>query len=242
MRSLLVVIAHPDDESFFAAGTIAKAVDAGVHVEIVCGTRGERGTTGGLTSIEELPQVREAELREAARVIGVRELHFLPYEDQQLQSAPVEKMRHELVAAIRRGRPQVVFTFDPNGANRHPDHIAISRFVSDAVPAAADARWYPETGPAHQVERLLWTPPVPAFELAETPELWNRPGIDFVIDIAGVWQKKQAALSAHRTQLAGIRKLFFERGDVAKTLSIEAFRLGWGKRPEKTPADDLFAG
>src|SRR5437868_8695371 len=68
--SLLFILAHPDDETFFAAGTIAKYIDAGVRVYIVCATRGERGATADLCPVEELPQVREAELRDADRVLG----------------------------------------------------------------------------------------------------------------------------------------------------------------------------
>jgi N-acetylglucosamine malate deacetylase 2 len=241
MRSLLVLTAHPDDESFFAAGTIAKVVEEGGRVEIVCATRGERGATGGLCSIDELPGVREAELREAARIMGVHEVQFLPYGDQELMSAPVEEIRRYLVPVIRRAKPQVVITFDPNGANLHPDHVAISRFASDAVAAAADPRWYTDAGAAHPIERLLWPSPPRAFELSKIDDLAALPGIDFLIDTSCCWDKKRAALSAHRTQLPGLRKFFFESGDVRKTLSVEAFRIGWGRRPRRIPAADLFA-
>src|SRR5215470_18088345 len=93
-RAFVLVIAHPADESFFAAGTIAVIVEKGVRVGLLCATRGERGSTGDLCSIEELPRVREAELREAARLIGIRDLEFLPFEDQQLAHAPMDSVRH----------------------------------------------------------------------------------------------------------------------------------------------------
>src|SRR5437016_2191339 len=128
MAGLLFILAHPDDESFFAGGTIAKYAVAGIHVALVCATRGERGATADLCTIEDLPQVREDEVREAARVPGVRAVELLPYEDQQLSDAPLDEIRRHLVAAIRRQRPQIVVTFDPVGANQHPDHMAISRF------------------------------------------------------------------------------------------------------------------
>jgi LmbE family N-acetylglucosaminyl deacetylase len=238
---MLFVLAHPDDESFMAAGTIAKYAESGVRVGLVCGTRGERGATADLCSIDELPRVREAELREATRILGVQDLYLLPYQDQHLMAAPVNDIRRHLIKVIRALKPNLVITFDPNGANQHTDHVAISRFTADAVSAAADHRWFPEIGPAHNIERLLWQSEIPVYGLSQTPDLATRPGVDFVIDTAPWWRKKKEALQAHRTQLPGFRKLFFNHGSEERTLSVEAFRVGWGPRPKYLPAMDLFA-
>jgi LmbE family N-acetylglucosaminyl deacetylase len=236
MAGLLLVLAHPDDETFFAAGAIAKCAAGGVQVGVVCATRGERGATGEVCSIEDLPGVREAELRAAARVLGIHKTELLPYEDQKLSAAPPDDIRRQIVSAVRRARPQVAITFDPNGANLHPDHIAIGRFAMDAISAAADARWYPETGAAHTVERVLWPAPIPPFELGRKSDLGREAGIDFLIDIRMVGEVKRAALQAHRTQFPGLSKIF----STDDSLSWEAFRVGWGPRPGKVPAEDLF--
>lgn len=232
MPGLLFVLAHPDDETI-SAGTIAKYASAGVPAGLVCATRGERGSTAGLCTIEQLPQLREREVREAARLLGISEVELLPYEDQKLWSAPLDEIRLRLVTVIRRQRPQIVITFDPNGANQHTDHMSISRFVTDAISAAADPRWYPDAGASHTIERLLWQ-----WLPAPHAELHQHPGADFVIDIAAYKEKKQAAFRAHRTQLPGLEKLF----SVDPRLARECFRLGWGPRPGAIPADDLFAG
>ncbi len=237
----MYVGAHPDDEVFFAGGTIAKYVEEGTRVSIICATRGERGATADLCSIEELPKVREAELINAMGVLGVKDVHFLPYEDQKLSTAPPEEIRRHLVKLIRQIKPEIAITFDPEGANGHTDHMAISRFASDAMPAAADGRWYPELGPAHQVERLLWNPPTILFRLPEKAELAAEPGIDFLLDVSRWTEKKAASIRAHRTQLPGLGKLFFENPDGIRTFSSEAFRVAWGLRPGKIPANDLFA-
>ena len=239
MRRLLIVGAHPDDETFFAGGTIAKYASEGSHVSVICATRGERGATGNLCSIEELPQVREAEMREAMKILGVRDLHFLPYEDQKLADAPVEEMRRQLVELIRETRPQIVMTFDPNGANRHSDHMAISRFTSDALTAAEDERWYREAGPPHRIERLVWQPPTVIFRYPPQTNLQTEPGIDFLIDTSRWSEEKAAAIRAHGTQRLG--RLFFDDPEGRRTFSTEAFRVGWGPRPKRVPADDLFA-
>ena len=240
MRSLLYVGAHPDDEVFFAGGTLARYVEEGTHVSIVCATRGERGATADLCSIDELPKVREAELISAMQVLGITDVHFLPYEDQKLSKAPPDEIRKHLVGLIRQVKPQIIITFDPEGANQHTDHMAISHFASDAVPAAADPRFYPEVGAAHQIERLLWHPTV-LFRLPEDVDLAQEPGIDFLLDVTRWKEKKADAIRAHRTQLPGLGKLFFEKPEGIRTFTKEAFRVACGTRPTSVPATDLFA-
>lgn len=243
-RSLLLALAHPDDESFFAAGTMRRYSEEGVTITLCCATRGERGTVGTppLATIEELPAVRERELRGAAAALGIPAPVFLPYEDQRLASAPPDEVRAMLVRLLREHRPAVVITFDPNGGNRHPDHIAISRFTADAVAAAADARWHPELGAAHRVARLLWVAPVPPWEETDPARLARRAGVDFLIDVRAQREAKARALAAHRTQREGIGRLFLDRPDRDAVLGYETFRLGGGAPPGELPADDIFAG
>jgi N-acetylglucosamine malate deacetylase 2 len=241
MRSLLVCGAHPDDETFFV-GSMALYARRGVRVANVCGTRGERGSTAGLCSIDELPRIREAELRGSMRVAGLRDedVFFLPYEDQKLHQAPAEEIREHLVRILRRVRPQVVVSFDPYGANGHSDHVAMSRSLLDALPAAGDGRWYPGAGPAHTVLRFLWLPPFQPWRLPEDTDYATHAGVDFLIDTSSVADLKAAAIREHKTQLGGLKTLFFGQGSPSLTLHQETFRLGWGSRPKRTPAIDLF--
>ena len=237
VAGLLFLLAHPDDETFIAGGTIARYAAAGVEIGVLCATRGDRGKTGDICSRDDLPRVREAELRAAAQILGIRHLEILSYEDRMLASAPPEEIRRAMVAALRRQRPRIAITFDPNGMNLHPDHIAISRFASDAVAAAADPRWYPEAGQPYTVERMLWCAPGRVFDLGAIENLAGRAGIDFLIDISPYRDQKNAALRAHRTQYPGLKNLF--RDDT--TTAVEAFRVAWGPRPRAIPAADLFA-
>ena len=159
---ILLILAHPDDESFFAAGLARRHVERGAKVALVTATRGDAGQVGDppLCDRDALPALREAELREAADILGISEVHLLDYQDTRLAEAPIDQIRCELVALIRRHRPHVVITFDPNGQNGHADHVAISRFTTDAVAAAADPRWASEPTTPHLVQRLLWTSPL----------------------------------------------------------------------------------
>ncbi|HYO11866.1 MAG TPA: PIG-L deacetylase family protein [Thermoanaerobaculia bacterium] len=242
--AILLSFAHPDDESFFTAGVARKYTEAGVSVVLCCATRGQRGSAGDppLTTIERLPEVREQELRVTAEILGIAQLAILPHEDRHLAEAPFEEIRAALVSLIRRHRPAIVITFDPNGGNQHPDHIAISRFTTDAVTAAADGRWFPELGDAHRVPRLLWVGPVMPWEETDPALLAESPGVDFLIDVRPWREVKARALAAHRTQHQSIGRLFFDRPNLDAILSYETFRLGAGAPLVARPVEDLFAG
>lgn len=170
-RRMLALFAHPDDEGFGCGGTIALSADQGVRVTLVSATRGESGEIAddSLASPENLGQVREEELRCAARALGIAELIFLDYRDSGMPGAldnehprafmhaEAEDVVPRLVEIIRRARPQVVLTFDPGGAYGHPDHIAIHRHALAAVTAAGDPQAYPELGSAWQTGRVFYS-------------------------------------------------------------------------------------
>ena len=122
-----------------------------------------------------------------------------------------ETIRRQLVEAIRAFRPQVVVTFDPNGSNLHPDHVAISRFAGDAVAAAGDARWFPELGPAWIVQRMVWTLPVRPWVLLRMTDPSAVPGVDFMVDVSPWAATKAAAVRAHRTQHLNLERIFFSQ-------------------------------
>ena len=219
-----------------------KYAAGGAKIVLSTATLGERGKCGepAICSPEELPVVRERELRTAASVIGFDELHLLGYRDRELADAPVDEMRLKLVTLIRRVRPSVVFTFDPHGFNLHPDHVAISRFTSDAIAVAADPRWLPEAGPAHVVPRLLWTPPLPPWEAIQH-DARDLAGADFMIDVSAYQDRRVTALRAHRSQHLSIDRHFFSRLDLDRVLATEFWRQGFGPPLRERPLPDLFA-
>ena len=118
-RTLLLIFAHPDDETFLTGGTACRYSDAGVRVILATATRGESGKSGEppLCTLEELPAVREAELRRAAAILGIGEIHLLGHHDRELATAPPDRVREQLVSVIRACRPAVVVSFDPHGGN-----------------------------------------------------------------------------------------------------------------------------
>lgn len=165
---LLGAYAHPDDEQGIS-GLMHKYASEGVDVTLVCATRGEAGeiAPGVAATPENLGQVREEELRCAAEKIGVNNVYFLNYRDsgmmgtaenahpQCLWQANVIQVTENLVRLIRRHKPHVILTFDPNGGYGHPDHIKIHQAATIAYYVAGDARIFPE-----QIQEGLpaWTP------------------------------------------------------------------------------------
>lgn len=144
---MLAVLAHPDDESLGFGRAFARYAAEGIETHLVTATRGDRGRYHGLPpgdpghpGAEELARIRDAELRAAAAVLGIRSLSLLGYGDGALDQVNAMEAIGRIAAHIRRTRPQVVLTFGPDGGYGHPDHIAISQFATAAIVVAADAR------------------------------------------------------------------------------------------------------
>jgi LmbE family N-acetylglucosaminyl deacetylase len=151
-KTLLAVLAHPDDESFGMGGTLALYASRGVAVHLACATRGEVGTLDAdcLDGFNSVADRRESELRCAAGILGLAGVHFLGYRDSgmpgspdnqhpnALAAQPIEEVAAIVAHLIRQLQPQVVLTFDPIGGYKHPDHIAIHRATVRAFDLAGD--------------------------------------------------------------------------------------------------------
>ncbi len=131
---LLLVFAHPDDETFSSSGTIAHLTQKGVEAKLITATRGEAGMLGDppLATRKTLGKVREAELKDAAKVSGISEIFFLNYIDGTLKDVPTKELAGKILPIMNREQPDIVITFEKNGISMHPDHIAISKATSEA--------------------------------------------------------------------------------------------------------------
>lgn len=247
-RPLLLILAHPDDESFLAAGVAAQLAAEGMRAGLVCATRGEAGALGDppVATRTTVGAVREGELRAACDILGIDLVALLDYRDRELGDADPDAIRQTLVRLLRAECPRVVATFDPHGLTAHPDHVAVSRFALDAVTAAADPRWAPELGAAHRVDRIVWSSPVFPWEEWRPAGLAERAGVDYLVDVRSHAEAKRRALAAHRTQLRSIRRYWYDAaaasGAGAAVFDAECFRHGWGTPPPRRPATHLFEG
>jgi mycothiol S-conjugate amidase len=167
----MAIHAHPDDESSKGAATTAKYVAEGIEVMVVSCTGGERGDVLNvqaqeLVDLYGIHEVRQREMAEAARILGVQHewLGFMdsgftegePLPEDAFALVPLEISVPPLVKLLREFRPQVVTTYDENGGYPHPDHIQTHIITMAAVTAAADPNLYQEFGPAHQVQKVYY--------------------------------------------------------------------------------------
>jgi LmbE family N-acetylglucosaminyl deacetylase len=128
-KQMLVILAHPDDESFTAGGTLAKYARQAVQVVLLCATRGEAGIAG--VKPEAAGKIREGELRKAAEQLGI-EVHFLGCHDGELSHCRMEMLAESMAWWMDLIQPQVIITFGPEGVSGHPDHVMISNAVTHA--------------------------------------------------------------------------------------------------------------
>lgn len=179
-RRLLLVHAHPDDETIATGVTMAKYVAEGAHVTLVTCTLGEEGEVlvpelGHLAAHErdELGTHRRVELSQALALLGVSDHEYLGgpgrYRDSGMMGTPANdrpecfwradllEAATSVVATIRRTRPQVVVTYDDFGQYGHPDHIQAHRVTSYALVLAAAPSFRPDLGDPWEVSKVYWT-------------------------------------------------------------------------------------
>ena len=178
-RRLLLIHAHPDDETIGNGATMARYVAEGARVTLLTCTLGEEGEVLvpelaqlAVDQADQLGGYRIWELRGAMDDLGVTDIRFLGgagrYRDSGMMGTPAnEKPRAfwnadlgeavaHAVAVVREVRPQVLVTYDENGGYGHPDHIQAHRVAMGAVTAAADPAYRPDLGDAWAVSKVYW--------------------------------------------------------------------------------------
>jgi LmbE family N-acetylglucosaminyl deacetylase len=169
-KTVLAVLAHPDDESFGLGGTLALYASKGYDVYYVCATRGEAGTVDEehLKGFKDTAEMRTDELMRAAKELGLKDVFFLGYRDSGMPgmeanqhpdaqiNASVDEVAGRVVKYIRDLKPEVVLTFDPIGGYKHPDHIHIHNATVLAFANAGNASFHPEAGHPFKPQALYF--------------------------------------------------------------------------------------
>jgi len=224
----LVIVAHPDDVDFGAAGTIASWTDHGVSVSYCVVTDGDAGGFDPSVPRRQIPAIRRAEQEAAAKVLGVEDVEFLGYPDGRLVVSL--ELRRDLGRVIRRVRPQRVMTQSPQrNWNRiyasHPDHMATGEAALCAV--------YPDARNEFTFTELLDE----GFGPHTVPEVWvmGGPDPDVYIDTTDRLDRKVEALLCHVSQLPdpaglgermrGWGEMTAQAGGLAPGRTAEAFRV-----------------
>ena len=196
-RRGMVVVAHPDDAEWGCAGTVAKWCAEGWEVVYVLCTDGSKGSDDPNMTSAELVKIRAQEQLDVAKVLGLRKVVFLGYEDAMLQ--PNLELRRDITREIRRYRPDVLICTQPsrrlsdNLYLGHPDHFAAGEAAMCAVfPAARDRLTFPE---------LLRE----GLEPHKVRELWlmDHDGEDRYVDVTAYMDTAVEALQQHKSQVNG---------------------------------------
>lgn len=231
---LMVILAHPDDETFPVGGTLAKTAAEGKDVHLITTTRGEQGIFG--KSRTETAVLREAELRRACAELGVHQLTFLDYVDGTLANIPDSAGAARLLDLMRQSPPDVVVTFGPDGISGHPDHLAVYRWTT-----AAFDQYRQEVG---RPLRLYYIAPSEATQqgCGIPPPAEAVGGLVAFIDVGEFLVQKVRAAQQHQSQDPPFKGV--PETEAQNLACHELFRLA---RPQlaangHSPEIDLFAG
>lgn len=227
-KTILVIMAHPDDADFSSGGAIANWVKEGHRIYYVLATLGDKGSSDPQMTSEKLAAIRLAEQRNAAKVLGVKEVLFLGERDGELENSVT--LREKIVKVIRQYKPRIVLTFDPTVYIReslwgkysyinHSDHRVMGIATLDAVyPSARDYLYFPhhrhEGLEPHKVLEIYLANP-------EKPNIW--------VDISTTLDLKVKALSQHQSQLGADINTPERQKEFRQMLSSNAQRAGKGQ-------------
>jgi LmbE family N-acetylglucosaminyl deacetylase len=191
---ILVISPHPDDLDFGCSGTMSKWARQGKEIVYILVTSGDKGGNDISVDSEFFKEKRESEQKEAALIVGSKQIIFLRYRDGEVENT--KELRKDLVREIRKYRPEIIITLDPANHNfnnhylSHRDHRETAEAVFDAVyPAAGNPFFFPELikegFPPHNVKEML-------FFGTSNPNFWS--------DISDTIEVKIKALSCHKSQ------------------------------------------
>lgn len=253
-RSLLLVHAHPDDESIFTGATMAKYAAERAQVTLVTCTMGELGVNPRTRSVaasgSQLAKVRARELETACATLGVTDHRFLGSPGEWRDSGPagapsnvdprsfcaadMDKAANDLIEVIREVRPQVIVTYDANGFYGHPDHIQAHRVAWHAYQLACNpllTKFYATTMPRSILAGAMMPLAGPAAQKRSRLEGALRLGaadeeVTTEINATAYLNVKMAALKAHTTQISVAGPFFKAAGLMGmRALGTEYYAL-----------------
>lgn len=231
----MAVHAHPDDESSKGAATMARYAAEGNEVLVVTLTGGERGDilnpamdVPGIR--ERMHEVRQEEMAEAARILGVQQT-WLGFVDSGLPEGdpkpplpegcfalePLEIPTEALVRVIREFRPHVMTTYDENGGYPHPDHIKCHEVSMAAYDAAGDPEQFPDAGEPWEVQKVYYSHGFIRKRLVQFQEEYERRGEEFpMAEWLKKWKTEQGDLMARVTTQIACGDYFPQRDDALR--------------------------
>lgn len=245
MRKLLAVFAHPDDEAFGPGGTLARYGTEGVEIHILTATRGEAGlwdeeskNKEQITNNKELKihHIREQELLKSAKILGIKKVEFLDFVDGTLSNSIYHKLAEKIIKKIDQFKPHVLLTTERLGVSGHLDHIAVSMITT-----------YSYFHSKHIVNKLYYhclPKERRGKELDDYfvyfPEGYDQKDITTKIDFTPYWDKKEAAMKSHQSQMHDVIRILARWKNQTK---VDHFILQFYQGVKvQFPETDLFFG
>jgi LmbE family N-acetylglucosaminyl deacetylase len=255
VRRVACVFAHPDDDTYGVAGSLALHAKDELQLTVIMATSGGAGRIAdpSLATRETLGRVREAEDVASWRALGFDpDVRFLRHPDGGLARIPREQLVLEVRDLLEETAPEVVVTFGPDGITGHEDHVAIGAVATEAFQATRTS------SSGRTFSRLLHNV-VPQSSLDRLNELFRERGLEPMdptqpfmprgvpdrtigvrVDCSSVYERKLEAIRCHKTQ-AELEDVPYDLWP--EMLSTESFTVAW---PERRPRDpvlaDLFEG
>ncbi len=205
MPVLLAVLPHPDDESYAMGGTLARCVDAGVDVHLLCLTRGEKGLdlVAGRAG-DALKAARVEELHASCAALGLAAPTVLDYADGRLERVHAREGVAAIAEVVARVGADAVVTLGPDAVYGHKDHHIATRWVSHLEVGRVLHAVFP-AGMFEPMYRWLWGRRFPYVAPGMRKEHFGttRDAVDLVVDVRSVEARKRASMAAHATQCGG---------------------------------------
>ena len=204
------IFAHPDDEAFGPSGTIHKLTQD-YDVYLLCATKGEIGKDSKGED-KPLHEVRADELRRSAEILGIKEVIFLGFVDGTLSNSLYHKIADAIEKELKKLKPEMILTSNPNGGSGHIDHIVVSMvssYVFERLPF---------------VKKIMYTANTREFTdkwkgkpyFVYRPDGLLRSQIDEIVDVSDVWDIKLKAMQAHESQRHDYERIIETRKDLPK--------------------------
>ncbi|OGM21072.1 hypothetical protein A2714_01940 [Candidatus Woesebacteria bacterium RIFCSPHIGHO2_01_FULL_38_9] len=196
MRKTVCIFAHPDDEAFGPSGTIAKFADEG-EVFLICVTNGNDKNNGE----RELIKIRDQELHESSKILGVKKVYCLKYADGELCNNKYHEVVGKIEKILKKIQPDTLITFEARGVSGHIDHMFCSMIASYIF---RENRY---------IKRLLYfcMPKVRSLLMKDYfiyfPPGYTKKEVDIVVDISKYWNLKIESIKAHQSQKKDVERV-----------------------------------
>jgi len=214
MKSVVCIIAHPDDEAFGPGGTIIKLAKRN-NVYIICATKGEAGQPKGKRGGAAFGKIRAQELLNSAKILGVKKVFFLGFQDGKLSNSIYHDLARKIERILKKIKPETIITYEPRGISGHIDHITVSMvssFAFQRLPFIKKIMYICVLDKYMKMNRdyFVYVPPG-----------CTKAGIDLVVDVSSVWEQKLNALLAHESQIQDVKQML----DMLQKLPKEEYFL-----------------